>query len=663
MKLLPAVSWIIESARVKIRRFDLRRILSAPREQTEPNMWSSFRAIVLVALLAVTVTAVDIFFSGQIGLLSHPPTYDGVSYVVNAKSLFYQVRQFRFDLSHVHASLGLLNVLISRFLLSYASLWHALMVLSFLLLGEGEWQAYTVRFWPIFLLLLLVLWVVRRRGRRNVVLAAVTFTSLLPTISVGLRASVWEHFAGIVVYLIGRDVGLEWYLADLRPDLLFSVLLLWTVVPLIESVRKLGRRVWLISGACAGLAVLVKSSMSPLLFFAGAVTVLYVLIVNRRRIRLTVLTSLWGLLPFAILVVPWIRIGGADLAFQYLYMALTAQRAVYSDPNATLLSEAFYYWKFFPLHMGNVEAWVILGIGLAVSMLSLRRRTERKDSRIIGYLGVSTTLYICSSAVPNKNYFAGLPYYLLLWVFSWTAIASLTKIRPRRDRIVPLLLMLILCIYAGSCVFAGFYSLQNWPADRRLAAQQNRQIVQEIAKDLRSFLTNNDLFMWAPCYGFPGSLQYYAMDKEGGYPKWVWIDFGKSPEKVIQESVSTCKVIFAYEEDIDEVAKIMYFHPLARPYFRAIAEWVKQPNSSYTPVKTYCFVTQTNRLTLHLYLKQSNAREELKTGDVNLPLALATIQTIGVTAPKPYLSGRLSGLGLRTCIDNSFFARIKGESR
>jgi len=624
---------VYRAACTKWRLSDLRKVFCEP-EPAESNIWPPVGELVLVAVLALIITAVDIYFSIQIGLLAYPPYYDGIGYVLSAKSLFYRLRQLRIDpLSYTNALLPSIN--------PYAPLWQALMLTSFFLIGEGEWQAYTVRFWPTFLLLLLTLWVIRRRTCRQVIWIAVTFTSLLPTISVGLRASVWEYFAGsTALSSYSSSIGLQWYLADLRPDLLFSVLLLWTIVPLIECVHDLDRRIWLISGTSSGLAVLVKSSMSPILLFAWALTITYVLAVNGHRLRLTVLTSLWSLLPFAMLVTPWALVGGARSTWEYLYVNFTVQSAFYSNVYPTFLSEATYYWNYFPTHIGNLEGWTILVIGLALSLFSFCKRTGRKDSRIIAYLGTPAALYILLSVASNKNYFAGLSYYLLLWLFSWTVLASFLRTRACRNRIVSSLLLLILCMYAGFYVVAGFYSLQNVPMERRLAIQENKRVTQEIAMDLRSFLTNNDRFMWAPAYGFPAALQYYMVDKEGRYPQWIWIGVEKSPDQTIRESVSTCKAVLAYEEDIDEVARFMYVHPLYRPYFRAIAEWVKQPNSSYASVRTYYFITEGGRLTLDLYLKQSNSNSivvresEVADKEMNSPIFHCSPQTVHSSAKR-----------------------------
>jgi len=248
---------------------------------------------------------------------------------------------------------------------------------------------------------------------------------------------------------------------------------------------------------------------------------------------------------------------------------------------------------------------------LASSILLVRRAVGRRDVRLMALLGVSIALYVLVSVSLNKNYFLGLPYYLMLWAFSWSALASVLEKRVRRNHFTSWALLLIVCTYAGVQAAGGFYSLENWSSQSRLAAQENRQVVQRIAADLRSILANNDTFMWAPAYGFPAALQYYMVDEKGQYPQVVWVDIQKSPYQFIRESVSSCKAILAYEEDIDFVVRIfrpfVVVRPVVQPYFQAIAEWLKQSNSSYTPIRTYYFVTGGGRLTMHLYVKGTNS--------------------------------------------------------
>jgi hypothetical protein len=112
--------------------------------------------------------------------------------------------------------------------------------------------------------------------------------------------------------------------------------------------------------------------------------------------------------------------------------------------------------------------------------------------------------------------------------------------------------------------------------------------------------------MYAPAYGFPATLEYYMIDKTDAYPRHILINTEKFPDQFVQESVSNCKAVLAYEEDIDKVARFVWIPDLQKPYFRAIAEWVKQMESGYTRAGTYHFITEDGYLTLHLYLKSNS---------------------------------------------------------
>jgi len=525
--------------------------------------------------VALAITALDVHFSRQLGLLAHPPYYDGIAYLVDAKSLFYQLKQW-----WVHPR-SLMYALVGN----RVALWQALMLLNFLVLGEGEWQAYATRFWPTFLLLLLIMWVIRRRGDARMAVTAVVFTSLLPTISVGLRSSTWEYFTGRVTF------GLEWYLADLRPDLLFAVLLLWAVVPLIEHACNLDRRTLLVSGVSAGLALLAKPSASPMLLLAWGLGISYVLVVRWRKLQSTILLiCLWTLLPFGIMVSPWALAGGAKWVVEYYHQNLIVGRNIYSNPHATLLSEATYYWKLFQFHMGHAEGWVGLGVGLLALAITWRR-TGHIDKRLLSYLALSAVLYGLVSATPNKNFFVGLPYYLLLWLFSWAALATIVKtwIHSNRNRTVIWILPLVLCLYVGAIIGGGFYALQNWPVEERGVGPGNRAVTLQIAQDLKGILVASDCFTYLPAFGYPAALQYYMMDMEGATPESTPIDVftPMTTAQFIENEVSRCKAILVYLEDVQEVSEFFFVPPVRWPYLRAIAEWVRMPDNGYAIYKTY----------------------------------------------------------------------------
>ena len=72
--------------------------------------------------------------------------------------------------------------------LLHAPLWVALMAATFFVFGEGEWQSHLVRIWPVFLLVLLMFWFVRRRWTSGVAWFAVAITAILPTALPALAA-------------------------------------------------------------------------------------------------------------------------------------------------------------------------------------------------------------------------------------------------------------------------------------------------------------------------------------------------------------------------------------------------------------------------------------------------------------------------------------------
>lgn len=90
------------------------------------------------AILALIITAVDTYFSSRMGLLAYPPYYDGISYVIDAKSSFYR-------LSHASVDPHSIIQTFHTFSFPLAPLWEMLILLNLLIFGAGEWQAYTVR--------------------------------------------------------------------------------------------------------------------------------------------------------------------------------------------------------------------------------------------------------------------------------------------------------------------------------------------------------------------------------------------------------------------------------------------------------------------------------------------------------------------------------------
>jgi uncharacterized membrane protein (DUF485 family) len=550
------------------------------------------KLVFLATVLAFIVTLVDTYFSTQVGLLAYPPQYDGIGYVLQAKSYFCQLRQPAAQSTTIVASM------LSS---STAPFWETLILLNFLILGVGEWQSYTVRFWPTFLLLLLVIRGTYGRGR--VTWLAVVLTSLLPTISVNLRASVlelaWKSLPNVVGWTF------DWpYLADLRPDLMFSVLLLWALVPLVKDAGHPDRLTWLISGAFVGLAILTKTSASATLILAWILAGIYVIMLNRHNLRVALSGALSSLIPFGLLLGPWVLAGGAYYTIAYVYtMTLGSQHALWLNPNPGLLSNLTYYWNLYPIHMGALEGWGVLTIGLVLFARSFVKGNDR--CKIIAYLGIPLVLWLVVSFTPDKNYFLGLPYYLFIWLFSWIILAPFLQAHASR-RVLGLLMIVIICAYTGFYALGGIYSIEALPAEERLEAASNRQVVMIIAANLRSFLNDGDCFIWAPAYGIPATLQYYMMDNRGDYPKTISdYPLTETPAQFIDRYVRNCKAVLSYEQDIQVVARYFWVSPLYVPYLRAVSKWVREPANSYELVTKYLLLTPDGSLTLDLFVKHN----------------------------------------------------------
>ena len=60
-----------------------------------------------------------------------------------------------------------------------------------------------------------------------------------------------------------------------------------------------------------------------------------------------------------------------------------------------------------------------------------------------------------------------------------------------------------------------------------------------------------------------------------------------------------------YEEDIEEVARYTFVPLVVRPFYHAVAKWIRQQGNSYELVKKYVVLFgNSNRFTIDLYVKQ-----------------------------------------------------------
>src|SRR5882762_1892381 len=270
----------------------------------------------LAVVLTLAVFALDTTVGLAIGR-SQSLVYDGLGYAAFARVKFFQCGRLLYDPAHY----------LKDFLQFIAPLWAAVIMLGYALAGAGELQANLARFWPLLGLLLLVIWIARRLATARVAVLLASVTALLPFASPNLALA--------VRYQLGLDWrrpmrAADW--ADLRPDLLAHVFMLWAVVPLVAQGRQVGRRTVLLSAVMTSASVLTKGIMAPVAVGAWAVAMAWVAWHQgvRPRRALVGALSVGGI--FLALLGPWVIAGGAHEVLRYVRDAY-AWRPVYAHSS------------------------------------------------------------------------------------------------------------------------------------------------------------------------------------------------------------------------------------------------------------------------------------------------------------------------------------------
>jgi hypothetical protein len=524
--------------------------------------------IFVVACVAALVTAIDLYISAQNGLLTMPPFYDGVVYLVEAKRIFYALKQ---SFNH-----GLHLLLSSR-----TPLWTGLIVLGLGLFGEGEWQCYLTRFWIAFGLLLLIVWLVRRRAGSTIAWIALALTALLPTVSVSLRASSADIAHGTEFIF--------WYLADPRPDPLFSILLLWAIAILVENAPTLSRAVLLTSSTFIALAVLCKSStlIAMLLVWGLAIVFIYGFSSAQTRFPLQRLT--WTIIPLGMVFLVWSVGGGFKVAIDYIYHVMVVDPSRWTDPKQTLLGKLSFQGAMSLYHLG-VEGLFILSIGV-ISFIVLWVK-KWLDARVLIYAILCLVYYGLASLNPVGlgNYFFGLPYILLCWVFAWTSLTPLLAWFSRSNK-QQIGLLTITGFYCVFTLWQGFASSNQLLEIGRMAiGQKNRQTYQEAGKILEK-ARGAQCFILPAGNTFIHTHLYYAVSRTGETPNPVI--FPNPGEKFSSANIeaANCSFVVTFDGSAEALGNSSVCASPIPECVAAITEikkWV-ETNSQYARVGKYPF--------------------------------------------------------------------------
>lgn len=514
--------------------------------------------MVVCALVAALVNAVDLVVSQRTGLLSYPAMYDGIGWLVEARSAL--------DRFVAHPGLDTaLAILHTR-----SALWEVLISLHWLGFGQGVVQAYSARFWPSFLLLLLVHRIASRRGSRWMSWCAVAAVTMTPLVSVSLRS------AGAA--LITDRVGRGWYLADLRPDFLFAVLLAWVVVLLVEEAAVPERGRLAVAFGMAALATITKSNTAPLVAVAVGTAMLWRLAQARRGRCMARLVhqSIGAAAPAALILLVWVVGGGLAATLAFFTDPSQGLNSIYTLAHGGAWSDVQYYSILAADHLGLPETFGIV----ALMLLEVGRcvRSRRISPAVIIVL-IAVVLFAVAAATPNKNYFLGLPAYTLALVAAVTTLSDL--VLARRPRIVGPLT----AVWVMAAVGVGAAATSTWPSEQ----SGGRAVAETRALADRLRLLHVHCFSYAAAYGFPDSLRFDLMDQTGQAPSSTAVDVvtPADPDAWVRERAARCDAFLIYDQPVELVAQDVYCPPSRYPYVQAMARWVHDPAHGFTVDSTY----------------------------------------------------------------------------
>ena len=563
---------------------EIERIGSSAVDARTPRL-----AIFVCFVVAGTVVALDLIVSSRFGLLLYPPMQDGVTYMAGAKLLYCTVL-------HSMGEPSALGALAFNWPLLHAPLWVALMSATFFVFGEGEWQSHLVRIWPVFLLLLLMFWFVRRRWNSSVAWFAVAITAFLPTAVPALAACARGS---------GREASFEiCWLGDLRPDFLAAILVVWAAALVSDNVDSFRRSYFICSGIAFGLACLTKPSAMPAFVMVWGLVWVYFFALNVRHLkRAAVFCTLSVSIATAILF-PYLALGGYGHVKAYVWDAVVTNKALWSVASSPL-ADFTYYWVWFDRHLW-ISGWLLLITGLGAAAVAMYKR-DPIDRAALGYLAIAAAWYLLVAMTKAKNPFLGLPFYLFLCLFSWSAIAAARRRLPSKTSEVLCLAALSL----GSLVMAaGTGSFLAWNHNEPLPPiGRNKEVLRQIALDMRAYLKAGETFSAGDWWTYTGGdVPSYSIDEDGlMYPE-VWPPYQR-PDQIdefINDRVAKTKAAVLWKEDMAEVSKrvMSSSRPEAYEYYRALHRWVNRPESPYLLVKEYTlYFADHDTLTLQLYAR------------------------------------------------------------
>lgn len=557
---------------------------------------SGLLSVVAILLLAALVTANDLLLSARLGLLANPVLSDGLAYLLQTEIALSDMEKLRapslpppgLSIDASPLAMTLFHYLpIVRLYREHAPIWSMLITLQYQLLGPGEWQAHTAKFWAIALLLLIMFALVRRQSTTAFAWVAVLLTSTVPVVSTSVRSATYELFISKSV-----NFGQEWFLSDPRPDFSLSVAGLFMISAFFVWWARPNRWTTLLLGGAFGIAAMVKPTVLSALLVALGALAAYAWLLRRTQ----PLPSIWQFVAAAAIgmacLVPWIVTGGLERTITYVVLNSTILAGIWAGTGMSTGVDPLYYWRSFDEMMGS-EAWIVLGLGLAA--LALRWwRGEARLHEIAGFVFVGLALAAYLSVTPSKSWPVGPVIYLPLWAAAWCALAPVAVRMLKRIRLDPKVLVAGAGLYCALLVAGSWYAYARWPAYGRDTGPTNRRTTTELSGELNRLLAPGGALLSMEMWGYPGVFRL-------GHPdRWIALytshnmffesQDGRQPETLANEILGGSDTIkVALVTDMNSVSEMPHVNttPVARPYFDAFLRWIKDRNSPFAVARTY----------------------------------------------------------------------------
>ena len=210
-------------------------------------------------------------------------------------------------------------------------------------------------------------------------------------------------------------------------------------------------------------------------------------------------------------LIPYLALGGYGHVKQYVLNAVATHSGVWSKASSPL-AEFAYYWVWFDSHLW-IGGWVMLIVGLCAIVVSLYRG-EPIDRVALSYLGIAVAWYLLVTATKSKNPFLGIPFYLLVCLFSWAAISAARRWSLSRTSG----LLCLVALSLGTLTIparAGSFLARNRHEPPPVAGR-NKKVLRQIALDLKTHLKPGEAFSagdWSTYAG--GAVPYYSIYDDG----------------------------------------------------------------------------------------------------------------------------------------------------